>query len=341
MSKKVKIFVAEQYDPYFNLATENWIFNDMDTDSHVLFLWQNDETVVIGKHQNPWTECITSKMEEDGVKLARRQSGGGAVFHDLGNTNFTFMSSKESYDKDANNKIITNALKTFGVEAFANGRNDIEVKIAQEEGSRKISGSAFKVKRDRSFHHGTLLINADLSKLANYLNPNKKKLESKGIKSARARVLNLSELNSEINHESLSKAIVEEFCRFYDAQTQIEVLNYDFLKSVPKVNEYYEELKDWNWLYGKTPKFNHQFDERFDWGGVEVHINSNKGIMEEVTIFSDCLHPPLIESFAEKLKGIAYDVNAVQDTLNKLKEDFQDHHSEVDDFSNWLVTNIK
>ncbi|MFG1493060.1 lipoate--protein ligase [Halobacteriovorax sp. ZH4_bin.1] len=339
MSKKVKVFIAEQYDPYFNLATENWIFNDMDTDSHVLFLWQNDETVVIGKHQNPWTECITSKMDEDGVKLARRQSGGGAVFHDLGNTNFTFMSSKESYDKDANNKIITNALKEFGIEAYPNGRNDIEV--STQEGSRKISGSAFKVKRDRSFHHGTLLINTDLSKLANYLNPNKKKLESKGIKSARARVINLVELNTEINHDSLSKAIIEEFCRFYKAEAEVEILNYDFLKSVPKLNEYYEELKDWNWLYGKTPKFNHQFDERFNWGSVEVHLNSNKGRIEEATIFSDCLYPPLIESFAEKLKGIPYDVKAVEEALVSVKEDLQSHEGEVNDFTQWLISNIR
>ncbi|MGI4992359.1 lipoate--protein ligase [Halobacteriovorax sp. GFR7] len=339
MSKKVKVFIAEQYDPYFNLATENWIFNDMDTDSHVLFLWQNDETVVIGKHQNPWTECITSKMDEDGVKLARRQSGGGAVFHDLGNTNFTFMSSKESYDKDANNKIITNALKEFGIEAYPNGRNDIEV--STQEGSRKISGSAFKVKRDRSFHHGTLLINADLSKLANYLNPNKKKLESKGIKSARARVINLVELNTEINHDSLSKAIIEEFCRFYKADAEVEILNYDFLKSVPKLNEYYEELKDWNWLYGKTPKFNHQFDERFNWGSVEVHLNSNKGRIEEATIFSDCLHPPLIESFAKNLKGIPYDANAVEEALVSVKEDLQSHEGEVNDFTQWLISNIR
>ena len=338
MTNKIKIFVAEQFDPYFNLATENWIFNDMDTDYHVLFLWRNAETVVIGKHQNPWTECITSKMEEDGVKLTRRQSGGGAVYHDLGNTNFTFMNSKESYSKDTNNSIITNALKNFGVEAFANGRNDIEV--STEEGNRKISGSAFKVNKDRSFHHGTLLINTDLSKLANYLNPNKKKLESKGIKSTRARVINLAELNQEINHDTLSKAIIEEFCRHYDTSAEVEVLNYDFLKSEPKLNEYYEQLKDWDWLYGKTPKFNHQFDERFTWGGVEVHLNSNKGLIEEITIFSDCLYPPLIEAFMASLKGVPYKAESVEEVLMNLKEEFENHHGEVDDFKTWLISNI-
>ncbi len=335
----VKIFVAEQFDPWFNLATENWIFNDMDPSHHVLFLWRNSETVVIGKHQNPWTECITSKMEEDGVKLTRRQSGGGAVYHDLGNTNFTFMSSKESYDKETNNKIITNALKKFDIDAYPNGRNDIEVNT--KEGARKISGSAFKVNKDRSFHHGTLLINTDLGKLATYLNPDKKKLESKGIKSTRARVVNLVELNADLNHESLSKAIIEEFCNYYSAQAEVEVLNYDFLKSVPKLNEYYEQLKDWNWVYGKTPKFNHQFDCRFPWGGVEVHLNSNKGLIEEITIFSDSLNPPLIESFMDTLKEVPYRPDAVKTALDSLKESFKNNHEEIEDFSSWLISNIK
>jgi len=335
---KIKIFVAEQFDPWFNLATENWIFNDMDPRHHVLFLWRNSETVVIGKHQNPWTECITSKMEEDGVKLSRRQSGGGAVYHDLGNTNFTFMSSKETYDKNVNNLIITKALKKFGIDAYPNGRNDIEVNT--EDGSRKISGSAFKMNKDRSFHHGTLLINTDLSKLANYLNPNKKKLESKGIKSTRARVMNLSELNPMIGHDNLCDAIIEEFSSHHNSSTEVEVLNYEYLKTVPKLNEYYMHLKDWSWIYGNTPKFNHTFEERFQWGGVEVHLNSNKGIIEEITIYSDCLFPPLIEAFMENLKGVPYHSDSVREALSVIKNEFRDHQGELEDFTHWLVSQI-
>lgn len=134
---KLRILKSEVTNPWFNLATEDWIFNTLNPDSHTLFLWRNSETVVIGRSQNPWVECKTDKMAEDDVFLARRQSGGGAVFHDLGNTNFTFLSPKADYDQDANFTIIINALKKLGVDATLSGRNDMQV------GDRKISGSAF------------------------------------------------------------------------------------------------------------------------------------------------------------------------------------------------------
>ncbi|MDO5770295.1 MAG: lipoate--protein ligase, partial [Psychrobacter sp.] len=203
---KLRILKSAVTNPWFNLATEDWIFKELsfdkeDPDTHTLFLWRNSETVVIGRSQNPWVECKTEKMSEDNVYLARRQSGGGAVFHDLGNTNFTFLSPKDDYDQSANFTIIINALKKLGIDATLSGRNDIQV------GDKKISGSAFKHSSDRSFHHGTVLVNADMQKLGDYLNPHPLKLKAKGIKSVRARVANLTEFNESINHEVLSDAI--------------------------------------------------------------------------------------------------------------------------------------
>lgn len=148
-------------------------------------------------------------MEEDNVRLARRSSGGGAVFHDLGNTCFTFMAGKPEYDKTISTSIVLNALNALGVSAEASGRNDLVVKTA--EGDRKVSGSAYRETKDRGFHHGTLLLNADLSRLANYLNPDKKKLAAKGITSVRSRVTNLTELLPGITHEQVCEAITEAF----------------------------------------------------------------------------------------------------------------------------------
>ena len=145
----------------------------MDPTVQTLFLWQNQETVVIGRNQNPWGECNLAKMEEDGVTLARRTTGGGAVFHDLGNTCFTFLSPKEGYDRAVNIGILLDALRALGIEAEASGRNDLIIQM--EDGPRKVSGSAYRETRERSFHHGTLLMHADLLRLANYLTPHPKK----------------------------------------------------------------------------------------------------------------------------------------------------------------------
>lgn len=190
---------------------EECIFRQMPATQRVLFLWRNADTVVIGRAQNPWKECNTRRMEEDNVRLARRSSGGGAVFHDLGNTCFTFMAGKPEYDKTISTSIVLNALNSLGVTAEASGRNDLVVKTP--EGDRKVSGSAYRETMDRGFHHGTLLLDADLSRLANYLNPDKKKLQAKGITSVRGRVTNLVELLPNITHEKICHALREAFLR--------------------------------------------------------------------------------------------------------------------------------
>ncbi|EQC46323.1 lipoate--protein ligase [Bacteriovorax sp. Seq25_V] len=338
MSQKIRVLVADTFDPWFNLATEDWIFRDMDPEYKVLFLWRNQNTVVIGRFQNPWTECNVERMNADEIKLARRQSGGGAVFHDLGNTNFTFMASKETYDKNANNQIIINALKRFGIESLASGRNDLVLK--SDEGEKKFSGSAFKETKERAFHHGTLLINADLSRLGNYLNPNKKKLESKGIKSVVARVTNLSAVNSDVTHESLSQAIIEEFFKFYGSECEIEHLDYEYLKSVPALNEYYEKLKDWNWRFGETPKFTHFMEERFVWGGIELHLNSHKGLITEVQIYTDSLHPEMIEILGESLKNLRYERDDISRAIGELISQYKMYEEFLTDFRNWLCSQI-
>ena len=220
----LRLLLSDSYDPWFNLAVEDCIFREMTT-QRVLFLWRNAETVVIGQAQNPWKECNTRRMEEDGIRLARRSSGGGAVFHDLGNTCFTFMAGKPEYDKSVSTGIILNALKTLGIDASASGRNDLVVQTP--EGERKISGSAYRETVDRGFHHGTLLLNADLSRLANYLNPDVKKLQAKGITSVRSRVANLNEFVPGIDHQQISTAVAEAFFEWYGARVEPEIISPD------------------------------------------------------------------------------------------------------------------
>lgn len=338
MKQKVRILVSETFDPWFNLATEDYIFRDMDPEVKILFLWRNDSTVVIGRFQNPWSECNTEKMQLDNIKLARRQSGGGAVYQDLGNTNFTFLSSKSSFDKAVNNSIIIKALSHFGIEAFSSGRNDLMVKT--QDGDKKFSGSAFKETKDRAFHHGTLLINADMGKLGDYLNPNKKKLETKGITSVRARVANLTELNPKVTHQLLTEKIIEEFARYYEADAHIEILDFDFLKSIPKLNEYFLKLSDWNWRFGEAPQFNHQMSEYFAWGLVEVHLDVHKGVVERAQIFSDSLHPEMIEHLMASLKKIPYTREAFSLAISKQSQNLPMISDYLKEFEEWIVKEI-
>ncbi|CDW58048.1 BPL LplA LipB domain containing protein [Trichuris trichiura] len=227
----LRLLISDSYDPWFNLAVEECIFRQMPATQRVLFLWRNADTVVIGRAQNPWKECNTRRMEEDNVRLARRSSGGGAVFHDLGNTCFTFMAGKPEYDKTISTSIVLNALNALGVSAEASGRNDLVVKTA--EGDRKVSGSAYRETKDRGFHHGTLLLNADLSRLANYLNPDKKKLAAKGITSVRSRVTNLTELLPGITHEQVCEAITEAFFAHYGERVEAEIISPDKTPDLP------------------------------------------------------------------------------------------------------------
>ena len=323
-------YISQTHDPFFNLATEDWIFRDMDPSQHILFLWRNDKTVVIGRNQNPWAECNLKKMEDNNINLVRRQSGGGAVFQDLGNTNFTFLSSRTDYDRKINFQIIINALNKFGIKAEQTGRNDITIN------GLKISGSAFKENIDRAFHHGTLLINVNLGELAEYLTPSLKKLQAKGTTSVRARVANLTEFNQNISHSSLTEAIIEEFFKTYNSEKKIEILSHESLKKIPEINNYYEQLKSNQWRFGETPQFQHQLTERFDWATLDLHLNTEAGKITKAKLFSDSLDTQLIEEIEKHLYQVEYNSQRINSQLEILKSNLPHAINQIQDVQNWI-----
>ncbi|WP_318436097.1 lipoate--protein ligase [Photobacterium leiognathi] len=338
MPSTTRVFISQSTQSWFNLAVEDAIFRNMPADQQVLFLWRNADTVVIGRAQNPWKECNTGKMEQDGITLARRQSGGGAVFHDLGNTNFTFMAGKPQYDKNVSTNIVLSALKTLDINAKATGRNDLVVEVGEDE--RKFSGSAYRETMDRGFHHGTLLLNADLTRLANYLNPDKKKLEAKGITSVRSRVTNLSDINPDIHHDNVCEAIKEAFFTHYGERVEVEYISPENLPDMPGFSEKYQNQSSWEWNFGNTPQFMHSMDERFTWGGIELHLDVKKGQIIAIKTFTDSLDPAPIELLEAALLNIEYNASAIDNTIIALVEQYPEYTDTLNDINQWLKNTI-
>jgi|SRR3989344_519793 len=325
-----KCFILESNDPWLNLSTEDWIFKNMDLSDDILLLWRNEKSVIIGRNQNPWAECNIKKLEENKVNLVRRQSGGGAVFQDLGNSIFSFISPRKNYDRKRNFQIIINALKKFNITAEQAGRNDILVN------GKKVSGSAFKENPDRAFHHGTLLINVNLSEMSDYLTPSQKKLLSKGTQSVRSRVANLTEFNSSISHDLLMEAIIDEFFKESNSEKKIETLTPEFLMDIPELKSYYGFMKSHDWRFGETPQFQHHLTERFDWATIDLHLNSDAGKINKAKVFSDCLDTQLIEEIEKAIHNVNYHSEYIAKSLEPIKEKLPHTSVQITDVQAWL-----
>lgn len=246
----MNVYIATSHNPFYNLAVENWLFREMLTDTPILYLWQNAPCVIMGRAQNPWRECNIDALNNSNVPIVRRQSGGGTVYHDLGNLNYTIMAKSKDYDKKANLALIVNVLKNCGINAYASERNDIVV--THEGVDYKISGSAFRETKDKSFHHGTLLINADTSKLYHYLHHNiDDSLTTKGVHSKRSSVINLVAINPEISEQMIRDCFLNQFNHHI---TYIP----EHMEN-KQVTDEESTLRTWQWRFGKTLPFSRSF----------------------------------------------------------------------------------
>ena len=211
MIERLLVCRAVGTDPYENLALEEALLNRVGEGELILYLWQNERSVVIGKNQNPWKECRTALLEQEGGHLARRLSGGGAVFHDLGNLNFTFLMSAQDYDLSCQLTVLERACQSLGILAERSGRNDL---LAD---GRKFSGNAFYKHAGKAYHHGTLMVDVDLEMVQRYLSPSKAKVAAKGVDSVRSRVVNLKELVPSLTVEQLADALIDALVEVYAA----------------------------------------------------------------------------------------------------------------------------
>jgi len=326
MINKLAYIETACINPYENLAMEEYLFSKCEDDEVILYLWQNENTIVIGKNQNAWKECQIQKIEEDGAVVARRISGGGAVYHDLGNLNFTFLASKTNYNLQRQLNVILRGVQKMGIHAEPSGRNDILVD------GYKFSGNAFHENKGRCYHHGTIMVDVKLGELNKYLNVSLKKLESKGINSVRSRVANLVEYNPDLTIERLKEALREAFEEVYGDSSRM--MNEDELDR-EKIRLLYEKYASWDWVYGKKFDFQYEVSNRFDWGLVDIQFQVDSGKIKDVAVYSDSLVPEIIQSLPDALRGIRYNNQVI---ANKVGELHSDDQKEVmlRDIEEWL-----
>lgn len=287
----VSVYISEETDPYLNLSFENSLLSQL-SDHPVLFLYINAPSIVMGRFQNPWIECNLKKVREDNINLVRRQSGGGTVYHDLGNINFCFLHPTRDYKKNDNLEFIIEALRDLGVDAFKSERSDL---LINKGIPFKVSGAAFKQKKDRSFHHGTLLIDAEVEKLNYYLNSKDEGLKTKSIASNKSVVANLNTVNQELT----PKLVVQKLAHNFGGEIKV-------LSNICE-SEYSKELRSWDCIYGETPLF--EYVREFGSASCSLEIKKGSIIAGEVSV--DEVYPGILDEFSKGLIGLKlYDLSS-------------------------------
>lgn len=315
-----RFIVAQSKDPYKNLALEAWLFENGREDVW-LYLWQNQHTVVIGRNQNAWKECRLSALEADGGKLARRGSGGGAVYHDLGNLNFTFILPRDAYDLHRQLGVILEAVQRLGIPARFTGRND----LVTEDGA-KFSGNAFQFSAQTALHHGTILVSADMGALSKYLAPSKAKLAAKGVDSVRSRVCNLNTLRPGLTIDQVAQAVAAAFAAEYGPyETQDpQALDQGALAALEA------RFASWEWRLGRRAAFDALLETRFPWGEVSLQLTLRDGRVQEVQAYSDAMDADFIQALAPCLQGADYQPQALAAAVSQLPSPL------AQDLAQWL-----
>lgn len=325
---------SDRTDPYANLAAETLLLTAAKENTAYFYLWANEPTVVIGANQNPFTECDLSAMEKGGVHLARRITGGGAVYHDEGNLNFSFVMPNALYDVKRQLSVICSALRKLGIQAEPSGRNDLTVNGA------KVSGNAFYKGKTHSLHHGTLLVNADFTALSRYLTPQPQKLAKKGVSSVRARVANLSEF-SRFSVPELKNALTSAFFAEYKGERNedysslgvdfernvgaSDVFGLDFSDEIEKRRKYIASDK---YLYEKWRAFCKKRQNQFERGFASVSFKADEnGVLKSVVFETDGLYPDVVDLLERELVG---------KTINKTTDGFCVSGS-TEDFLNTII----
>ena len=289
-------------DPAYNLAFEEYVLTNR-TEGNILILWQNANSVIVGRNQNTAQEIDSGFVAEHGIRVVRRNTGGGAVYHDLGNLNYSFITD-DSADRKGFTEPVVAALKGLGLDACASGRNDILVS------GQKVSGTAQQISKGRILHHGTLLFDSDFSMIAGALTPDPTKFQSKGVKSVRSRVGNIranlaEDMDLQTFWRYLEGALADSLV--FSSLTEQEIQAVLELKAA--------KYDTWEWNYGKSPAYELKNKRRFPGGLLEVHLSVKGGNIQGIKLFGDFLAVQPVEILERGLLGCPCRADAIVHTL--------------------------
>ena len=306
--------INKSNDPYYNLALEEYFMKYKDMEEDILILWQNEPTIVIGKNQNAYEEINRDFVEKNNINVVRRMSGGGAVYHDLGNLNYTIIKNDgKLYTNDFSFFAlpVVACLKKFDVDAEFNGRNDITID------GKKFSGNAQYFYKKKVLHHGTLMFSSDLTTLSQALNVKREKMESKGIKSVKSRVTNISEyIKNDITLTNFRDSLL--ISMFHEDRASIQ--NYDLTNEDISVITEIKSTKynTWEWNYGKSPQMSYQKELRYPAGSVSLKLYIKDGIIENCNLYGDFFEVNPVEELMKKMEGKRYDKSEIVAILKEV-----------------------
>ena len=299
-------------NPYYNMAFDEYCLESLPIDEPVFFLWQNRPAVIVGYNQEVNTEVNLDYLKEKGIDLVRRVTGGGAVYHDLENLNYTIVGRSEDLERDYPEyaALMMKALQALGVPATLSGRNDILVE------GKKVSGFAKRVCKNRLMVHGTLMYNVDVDVLTHVLNPSTTKLQSKGIASVRSRVTNLCNYLPELSDIQAFKNRLEEILsnNYSDAEYKLSETD---LTHIQRLTD--EKFATWEWNYGRSPKATLVHSARLACGTVEIHLTLAENRIASCRFGGDFLGNLPASDVEKALTGIPYEINEIRKCLSKIE----------------------
>lgn len=326
------ILLIESVVPYRNLALENSLFENLKPNQSIILLWQNSNCVVIGRAQNPWLEANLNYTVAHNIPVLRRHSGGGTVFNDNGNINFTFMAYKPIYNRNTITQQVNQLLLSLGLDTYVNERNDILLKINGK--LYKISGSAYQETTTKGLHHATLLVSSDLTKLRKSLQPNNHNLIIKGITSTRTSVANISDTMPTLSVAYILTKLVSHFQSYFSIAnvTKLDNISESKLANLNKQTS-------WEWNFGATPPFVHILEDKILEHEIKGQLKINRGIIDAVDLSISQFNIQGIDKIKNLLLQCRYQADAINQKYNAILAQ-DEKNNKLTPFIQWLSNQI-